>query len=227
MTDENKQINGDEKSDFNNVEKNLDFYLYSCKPETVKNENYDYIYETLKIAAEKSGALVIKSIEHDFEPQGLTLLNILSTSAEQVHASPEDLLNLIIKVSTCDTHTHPIKSLRYVLERHDPIGGKISYYKEGNDRVNTASVFPRSAEYLVKKYESEFDTSKYLFAIDDVRLFQKDIFFYDPSRVGKRILSKLGFNYSDVKEREKGMWKAKVNRVNENSEIIEFLGKLR
>jgi S-adenosylmethionine decarboxylase len=61
--------------------------VYGCKFEVLDNE--DFMIRVLKKAASECGANILNVMSHKFEPQGVTVLLLLSESHISVHTFPE------------------------------------------------------------------------------------------------------------------------------------------
>ena len=62
--------------------------LYGCIFERLDNERY--LIDLLENAAAASGATVIQTISKKFEPQGVTVICLLSESHISIHTWPEE-----------------------------------------------------------------------------------------------------------------------------------------
>ena len=61
--------------------------LYGCEFDVLNNEVY--LRNLIKLAAEKTGATVLQTISHKFEPHGVTAMCLLSESHISIHTWPE------------------------------------------------------------------------------------------------------------------------------------------
>jgi len=61
--------------------------LYGCEFDVLNNEVY--LRNLIKLAAETTGATVLQTISHKFEPHGVTALCLLSESHISIHTWPE------------------------------------------------------------------------------------------------------------------------------------------
>jgi len=61
--------------------------LYGCKFDILNNEVY--LRNLIKLAAETTGATVLQTISHKFEPYGVTAMCLLSESHISIHTWPE------------------------------------------------------------------------------------------------------------------------------------------
>lgn len=71
--------------------------LYECDPDLL--DNIEYIKLTLEEAARRTGAKILQTIAHKFEPQGVTALVMLSESHISIHTWPE------LGKAACDIYT--------------------------------------------------------------------------------------------------------------------------
>lgn len=71
--------------------------LYECDPDLLNNP--EYICKALESAAARAGATVLKTIYHQFEPQGVTAISMLSESHISIHTWPEK------GTAACDIYT--------------------------------------------------------------------------------------------------------------------------
>jgi len=144
------------KSDepFNPVEKNLYINFIVAEGNPILSKNGD-LKAMVEAAIKKSGAKIVKGINHPFPGQGWSYASILSESHAASHISPEyDFGSLTI--STCG-NTNPFKAVRMVIETINPIAGFIKYFKAGMDKKGTQSVFPDHIDTLVARYRHQFE----------------------------------------------------------------------
>jgi len=132
----------------------------------------------------------------------------LTESDASFHVTPEAVPNCMsFLISTCGNSTHPILSLKHILDKINPSSGKICYYKEGYDIAPRKSGFPKTIEGLIRKYYEQFDISKYRFNAEEVKQFQYDFYFYEPSRFTQKMASILGIEWPLSEEDKRlGMW---------------------
>ena len=71
--------------------------LYQCDPDLLNNP--EYICRALESAAVRAGATVLQTICHQFEPQGVTAISMLSESHISIHTWPEK------GTAACDIYT--------------------------------------------------------------------------------------------------------------------------
>ena len=90
--------------------------LYECDQELL--DDYDKLEELLQTALQMSGATILRIIGEKFEPQGVTLLALLSESHASIHTWPE-IGYCAIDLYTCGdtTQTHKAADfLKYKLK---------------------------------------------------------------------------------------------------------------
>ncbi len=183
---------------FNPVEKNLDVYLYGIPEEIIKDINYidDTMCNAIKLSNAHTKNKIVEKIG-----EGCSGVYLLLESEAAFHATPETNPNFMsFKISTCGNNTHPILALKYILERINPIGGKICYYKEGLDIVNRSSIFPKTISSIIDKYKKQFYVKNFKFEPSQVKQFEYDFFFYDIEKITKKIASILGVKIPLEKE---------------------------
>ena len=69
------------------VGKHLILDLYQCDTELLND--YNFLYKVMYEAIELTGAKILNHVGHEFEPQGATLLFLLSESHASIHTWPE------------------------------------------------------------------------------------------------------------------------------------------
>ena len=62
--------------------------LYDCPFDLLDNERF--LFDLMEIAAESSGATIIQTISKKFDPQGVTVVSLLSESHISIHTWPEE-----------------------------------------------------------------------------------------------------------------------------------------
>ena len=82
--------------------------LWECKEEWI--DDPAKVEETLVKAAEKSGAEIIGSMFHEFEPQGVSGVVVISESHLTIHTWPEHAY-AAIDIFTCGEHVDPWEAL--------------------------------------------------------------------------------------------------------------------
>ena len=78
--------------------------LYDGCPEKLNSESF--IREALTEAVKRSGATLLSLTSHNFTPQGVTALALLSESHLSIHTWPE-LGYAAVDAFTCGAHTDP------------------------------------------------------------------------------------------------------------------------
>lgn len=86
--------------------------VYGCKPEILNDETA--LVEMFKSAIELAGATLLNIASHKFEPQGVTIVALLSESHISIHTWPE-LGSAALDVFTCGIST-PERALLYCVE---------------------------------------------------------------------------------------------------------------
>jgi S-adenosylmethionine decarboxylase len=71
--------------------------LYGCPFHLLDNERF--LLDLIEIAAESSGATILQTISKKFEPQGVTVVSLLSESHISIHTWPEE------GKAACDVYT--------------------------------------------------------------------------------------------------------------------------
>jgi S-adenosylmethionine decarboxylase len=87
--------------------------LYEGCPEKLNSESF--IREALTEAAKRSGATLLSLTSHNFTPQGVTALALLSESHLSIHTWPE-LGYAAVDAFTCGAHTDPEVACLYLKE---------------------------------------------------------------------------------------------------------------
>lgn len=87
--------------------------LYDGCPEKLNSESF--IREALTEAANRSGATLLSLTSHNFTPQGVTALALLSESHLSIHTWPE-LGYAAVDAFTCGAHTDPEIACLYLKE---------------------------------------------------------------------------------------------------------------
>ncbi|NCJ06148.1 adenosylmethionine decarboxylase [Synechococcales cyanobacterium C] len=86
--------------------------LYDC-PAAQLNDA-DLIKHSLREAAKKANATLLNEVMHQFEPQGITALALLSESHISIHTWPENGY-AAVDVFTCGQHTDPEMACLYLV----------------------------------------------------------------------------------------------------------------
>lgn len=79
-------------------------------------------------AVKQSKTSLVKHLEHKFEPQGYTLLMVLSDSSLILHSWPEEKF-ISVEIFTCTAHSEPESGLKYLKEIFKPKEFKIIQVK--------------------------------------------------------------------------------------------------
>ncbi|MGB8701326.1 MAG: adenosylmethionine decarboxylase [Thermosynechococcaceae cyanobacterium] len=87
--------------------------LYDC-PGMLLNDA-SFIQRSLREAARAANATLLDEVLHQFDPQGVTALALLSESHISVHTWPE-VGYAALDVFTCGHHTDPEEACRYLIE---------------------------------------------------------------------------------------------------------------
>jgi S-adenosylmethionine decarboxylase len=87
--------------------------LYDCS-ETLLNDA-DFVRQSLRNAAKQAKATLLNEVLHQFDPQGITALALLSESHISIHTWPE-MGYAALDVFTCGHHTDPEEACRYLIQ---------------------------------------------------------------------------------------------------------------
>lgn len=74
---------------------------YDCDMDALNN--IQKLKEVMKIATQASGAQILQSVEHSFDPAGFTMVLLLSESHASIHTYPEHR-SCFIDFFTCGHH---------------------------------------------------------------------------------------------------------------------------
>lgn len=85
--------------------------LWECNKERIDNPKK--IEQAMLNAAKESGAEIIGSMFHEFEPQGVSGVVVISESHLTIHTWPEQAY-AAVDIFTCGEHTDPWKALEYL-----------------------------------------------------------------------------------------------------------------
>lgn len=85
--------------------------LYDCDKQLL--DNYDALRELIETALRMSNATILRIIGEKFEPQGVTLLALLSESHCSIHTWPE-IGYAAIDLYTCGDTTNPHKAAEFL-----------------------------------------------------------------------------------------------------------------
>lgn len=88
-------------------------------------DNVDYLQQIMIDAAEKSGAMVLSACNKKFDPNGCTVLILLSESHFAIHTYPEERF-AAIDCFTCGERVDPNIAVNYLIDILNP---KIVYTK--------------------------------------------------------------------------------------------------
>jgi S-adenosylmethionine decarboxylase len=94
-------------------------YIQCGLPEDILN-SASFFRDLSKKAIELCNTSIIKQIEHQFTPQGYTLLMILADSSFSLHSWPEEKF-VTIEIFTCTERANPEKGLNYFNEVLKPM----------------------------------------------------------------------------------------------------------
>jgi S-adenosylmethionine decarboxylase len=87
--------------------------LYDCSAELLNDAAF--IKKALQEAARQSRSTLLGEVLHQFEPQGITALVLLSESHISIHTWPE-MGYAAADVFTCGQHTQPEKACHYMIQ---------------------------------------------------------------------------------------------------------------
>jgi len=88
--------------------------LYDCNPEIL--DDYDQLEGYLKEALALAGANILRIFGEKFDPQGVTLLALLSESHASIHTWPE-LGYAAVDLYTCGDTTNTHKAAEFLKEK--------------------------------------------------------------------------------------------------------------
>lgn len=97
-----------------------------------KLDDEQFLRDVLHNALEQSDATVCQMIAKRFEPQGVTVLALLSESHASLHTYPEDG-SLFIDVFTCGHTAQPEKAVAVLSDALQPTGQNIQSIRRGRD----------------------------------------------------------------------------------------------
>lgn len=78
-----------------------------------KLDDAEYLVELIQTAALISGATILQTAHHKFEPQGITAFCLLSESHISIHTWPE-LGKAALDIYTCGNNTDPVLAANYI-----------------------------------------------------------------------------------------------------------------
>lgn len=97
--------------------------LYGCTSTLLNNENF--LIDLIESAAISSGATVLRTVSHKFDPQGVTAICLLSESHISVHTWPEEG-KAAIDCYTCGS-TDPKIGCDMMINSLNPTEYKLTY----------------------------------------------------------------------------------------------------
>ena len=97
--------------------------LYGCSSSLLNDEKF--LMNLIKSAAIASGATVLKTVSHAFEPQGITAICLLSESHISIHTYPE-LGKCYADCYTCGS-ANPKIGCDMMIEELNPTEYKLTY----------------------------------------------------------------------------------------------------
>ena len=97
--------------------------LYGCSSVLLNDEHF--LMDLLENAAIASGATVCQTIHKKFDPQGVTVLCLLSESHISIHTYPE-LGNCYVDIFTCG-NCNPKKGIDMIINQLYPGTYKLEY----------------------------------------------------------------------------------------------------
>lgn len=104
--------------------------LEGVKPELLDDEQF--LRDTLDSALSRSQATVCEVIAKRFEPQGVTVLALLSESHASLHTYPEDG-SIFIDVFTCGHTAQPERAVELIAEALRPASVNTQTIRRGRD----------------------------------------------------------------------------------------------
>ncbi len=104
--------------------------LEGVKPELLDDEQF--LRDTLDSALSRSRATVCEVIAKRFEPQGVTVLALLSESHASIHTYPEDG-SIFIDVFTCGHRAQPERAVELLAEALGPASVNTRTIRRGRD----------------------------------------------------------------------------------------------
>ncbi|RCW42932.1 S-adenosylmethionine decarboxylase [Halopolyspora algeriensis] len=104
--------------------------LEGIDPELLDDEQF--LRDTLDSALHRSRATVCQVIAQRFEPQGVTVLALLSESHASLHTYPEDG-SIFIDVFTCGNRAQPEQAVHLLAEALSPSSVTTQTIRRGRD----------------------------------------------------------------------------------------------
>jgi S-adenosylmethionine decarboxylase len=97
--------------------------LYGCSSVLLNDERF--LIDLMENAAIASGATVLKTVSHKFDPQGITAICLLSESHISIHSWPEEG-KAALDVYTCGT-ANPKIGCDIIIQQLNPSEYKLNY----------------------------------------------------------------------------------------------------
>ncbi|MHA6798728.1 adenosylmethionine decarboxylase [Bounagaea algeriensis] len=104
--------------------------LEGVAPELLDDEQF--LRETLESALDRSDATVCQVIAEKFDPQGVTVLALLSESHASLHTYPEDG-SIFIDVFTCGNTAQPERAVQLLADALSPTSTNLQSIRRGRD----------------------------------------------------------------------------------------------
>lgn len=104
--------------------------LEGVDPQLLDDERF--LREVMHNALERSDATVCQMIAERFDPQGVTVLALLSESHASLHTYPEDG-SIFIDVFTCGHTAKPEKAVSLLSDALKPTGQNVQSIRRGKD----------------------------------------------------------------------------------------------
>jgi S-adenosylmethionine decarboxylase len=95
-----------------------------------KLNNLADLQTSMIMGAKKSGANVLSIQHHQFEPNGVTILLLLSESHFSIHTYPENGF-AGIDCYTCGEHVDPVVAVRELIDYLQPVGLSVKTVQRG------------------------------------------------------------------------------------------------
>lgn len=97
--------------------------LYGCSSSLLNDEKF--LIDLIENAAVCSGATVLKTVFHKFDPQGITAICLLSESHISIHSWPEEN-KAALDIYTCGS-SNPKIGCDIIIEQLKPVEYKLTY----------------------------------------------------------------------------------------------------
>ncbi|GAB2763581.1 adenosylmethionine decarboxylase [Salinifilum aidingensis] len=104
--------------------------LEGVTPELLDDEQF--LRDTLESALDRSDATVCQVIAKKFDPQGVTILALLSESHASLHTYPEDG-SIFIDVFTCGNTAQPERAVQLLADALRPASTNTQTIRRGRD----------------------------------------------------------------------------------------------